>query len=246
MKEIEEEIKHLSQLKRDYREMFNELLNNTSDDTQTHHVSLYDGSPLTIKRDDIVGMTKEMEQLDKWLDPKELNRVVISVMGFGGLGKTTLVRKVYDRAKGLKSFDSCAWIEVSHNYDISATLRQLIQDLNDDQSKFPTELDTMHCDKLNDVLRGVLSRKRYLIVLDNVWDTRVFIELFDSLTDDIKGSRIIITTRNNNVASLAQEMYRMKLSPLDDDDAFELFVEGLSRTATRNAPLISRNSLGRL
>jgi disease resistance protein RPM1 len=73
MKEIEEEIKHLSQLKRDYREMFNELLNNTNEDTQTHHLSLHDGSPLTIKRDDIVGMKKEMELLDKWLDPKELN-----------------------------------------------------------------------------------------------------------------------------------------------------------------------------
>jgi disease resistance protein RPM1 len=94
----------------------------------------------------------------------------------------------------------------------------------------------MHCDRLNDVLRGVLLRKRYLIVLDNVWDTIVFNELFDSLMDDIKGSRIIITTRNNNVASLAKEMYRMKLSPLDDDDAFELFCRRTFQNSNMECP----------
>ncbi|KAL6629029.1 hypothetical protein ACP70R_028794 [Stipagrostis hirtigluma subsp. patula] len=235
MKEIEDEIKHLSQLKRDYREMFNELLNKTSDDTQTKLLS-YDSSPHTIKGDDIVGMKEDMELLDKWLDPKELNQIVISVWGFGGLGKTTLVRKVYNWEKGLKSFDCYAWIAVSHNYDIHVILRQLIQELNEDQGKIPADLGTMHCNKLNDALRGVLSNKRYLIVLDDVWDTRAFNELSDLLTDDHRGSRIIITTRNNNVASLAQEVYRMKLSPLKDDDAFELFCRRTFKNSNVECP----------
>ncbi|XP_052141943.1 disease resistance protein RPM1-like [Oryza glaberrima] len=222
LKDIEEEIKHLSQLKRDYREMFNELLDNTSDSAHIHLLSS-NGSPHAVKGDDIVGMKEDMELLGRWLDPKELDRTVISIWGFGGLGKTTLVRKVYDWEKGMKSFDCYSWIAVSHNYNINAILRQLIQELSEDQSKIPTDLDTMHHGKLNDELKEVLSNKKYLIVLDDVWDTRAFHELSDSLMDDKKGSRIIITTRNNDVASLAQEMYKMKLNPLGNDDAFELF-----------------------
>uniref|UniRef100_A0A0D9VD74 NB-ARC domain-containing protein n=1 Tax=Leersia perrieri TaxID=77586 RepID=A0A0D9VD74_9ORYZ len=222
LKDIEEEIKHLSQLKRDYREMFNELLDSTSDSAHIHLISS-NGSSHTIKEDDIVGMKRDMELLGKWLDPKELDLTVISGWGFGGLGKTTLVRKVYDWEKGLKSFDCYSWIAVSHNYYIDALLRQLIQELSEDQSKVPTDLDTMNRGKLNDELKKVLSKKKYLIVLDDVWDTTAFHELSDSLVDDNKGSRIIITTRNNDIASLAQEMYKMKLNPLGNDDAFELF-----------------------
>ncbi|EEC72657.1 hypothetical protein OsI_06188 [Oryza sativa Indica Group] len=92
LKDIEEEIKHLSQLKRDYREMFNELLDNTSDSAHIHLLSS-NGSPHAVKGDDIVGMKEDMELLGRWLDPKELDRTVISIWGFGGLGKTTLVRK---------------------------------------------------------------------------------------------------------------------------------------------------------
>ncbi|CAL4889506.1 unnamed protein product [Urochloa decumbens] len=235
MKDIEEEMKHLSQLKRDYREMFNELLDNTSYNTQIQPLKHYE-NPHAIKGDDIVGMKENLELLDKWLDPKELNRVIVSVWGFGGLGKTTLVRKVYDWEMGLKSFDCYAWIEVSHNYDIRVTLRQLIQELNEDQGKIPADLGTRHCDKLNDALRGVLSNKRYLIVLDDVWDTRAFNELSDSLMDDHKGSRIIITTRNNDVASLAQEMYKMKINPLSADDAFELFCRTTFQNSNMECP----------
>lgn len=235
MKDIEEEMKHLSQLKRDYREMFNELLDNTSYNTQIQSPK-YNENLHAIKVDDIVGMKKDMELLDKWLDPKELNRVVVSVWGFGGLGKTTLVRKVYDWEMGLKSFDSYAWIAVSHNFNIRVTLRQLIQELNEYQGKIPADLGTMHCDKLTDALRVVLSNKRYLIVLDDVWDTRAFNELSDSLVDDHKGSRIIITTRNNDVASLAQETYKMKLNPLGADDAFELFCRRTFQNSNMKCP----------
>ncbi|XP_006647006.2 disease resistance protein RPM1-like [Oryza brachyantha] len=222
LKDIEEEIKHLSQLKRDYREMFNELLDNASDNADMHLLSS-NRSLHSIKEYEIVGMKEDMELLDKWLDPKELGRIVISVWGFGGLGKTTLVRKVYDWEKGLKSFDCYSWITVSHNYNIDAISRKLIQELSEDQSKVPSDLDTMHRGQLNKALKEVLSYKKYLIVLDDVWDTGAFHELIDSLIDDYKGSRIIITTRNNDVASLAQEMYKMKLNPLGNDDAFELF-----------------------
>uniref|UniRef100_J3LAF0 NB-ARC domain-containing protein n=1 Tax=Oryza brachyantha TaxID=4533 RepID=J3LAF0_ORYBR len=187
------------------------------------HLLSYNGSTHAVKGDEIVGMKEDMELLGKWLYPKELDRIVISVWGFGGLGKTTLVRKVYDWEKGLKSFDCYSWITVSHNVNIDAILRQLIQEVSEDQSKVPADLDNMHHGKLNDELKEVLSNKKYLIVLDDVWDTRAFHELSDSLVDDYKRSRIIITTRNNDVASLAQEMYKMELNPLGNDDGFELF-----------------------
>lgn len=235
MKDIEEEIKHLSQLKRDYREMFNELLDNTSNNTKIQSLT-YNENPHAIKVDDIVGMKEYLELLQKWLDPKELKRIVISVWGFGGLGKTTLVRKVYDREMGLKSFHCYAWVKISHSYDIRVIFRQLIQELNKGYGETPADLGIMHCDKLGDALRGAVSNKRYFIVLDDVWDTRAFNELSDLLVGNHKGSRIIITTRNNDVASLAQEMYKMKLNPLGADDAFELFCRRTFQNSNMECP----------
>uniref|UniRef100_A0A0D9XHZ6 NB-ARC domain-containing protein n=1 Tax=Leersia perrieri TaxID=77586 RepID=A0A0D9XHZ6_9ORYZ len=220
LKEVDTEIKHLSELKIKYTEYFSELLRDTSDNTQAHLSR--DSSFHTVK-EGIVGMKDEIQSLNSWLGRDDCTRVVISVWGLFGLGKTTVVRKVYESNKELKNFDCYSWIEVPHKYNNDVMLRQLIKDLCQDQSQIPGNLDIMYGSQLADILCAVLSKKRYLIVLDNIWDAAAFHGLSSFFIDNDNASRIIITTRTSDVASLAQDAYKLKLKPLAHEDAMELF-----------------------
>uniref|UniRef100_A0A0E0M5Q6 NB-ARC domain-containing protein n=1 Tax=Oryza punctata TaxID=4537 RepID=A0A0E0M5Q6_ORYPU len=220
LKDVQNDIKQLSDTKTKFAEFFNELHSNTSANTQSH--LSHDRSLHTVK-EGIVGMTEEVELLNSWLAPNDLTRVVLSVWGLFGLGKTTLVRKVYESVKEQKIFDCYSWIEVPHEYNNDVMLRQLIRDLSQDQSQIPGNLDSMYGSQLVDILCVVLSGRRYLIVLDNVWDADAFHGISSFLIDNGNASRIIITTRTSDVASLAQDTYKLKLKPLGDEAAMELF-----------------------
>ncbi|XP_006664891.2 disease resistance protein RPM1-like [Oryza brachyantha] len=220
LKDVDSEIKQLSGMKTKYAEYFSELHSNTSANTQAH---LCRDSSLHMIKEGIVGMTEEIELLNSWLAPNDPTRAVLSVWGLFGLGKTTLVRKVYESMKEQKSFQCYSWIEVPHEYNNDVTLRQLIRDLAQEQSQVSANLDSMYGSQLVDILCDVLSDKRYLIVLDNVWDADAFRGISSFLIDNRNASRIIITTRTSDVASLAQDKYKLKLKPLGDDDAMALF-----------------------
>lgn len=233
LKEVDEEIKHLSQLKTNYAEYFSDLLSHASDNTQAHLSR--DGSFHPVIGG-IVGMEEEMDSLGSLLEHNDLTRAVISVWGLFGLGKTTLVRKVYESNKELKSFDCYSWIEVPHKYNIDVMLRQLIRDLSEDQSQIPGNLESMYGSQLSDILCAVLSNRRYLIVLDDVWDTAAFNGLSSFMIDNGKASRIIITTRTSDVASLAQESNKLKLKPLAHEHALKLFCRRAFQNSNMKCP----------
>uniref|UniRef100_A0A2N9G3Y2 NB-ARC domain-containing protein n=1 Tax=Fagus sylvatica TaxID=28930 RepID=A0A2N9G3Y2_FAGSY len=67
---------------------------------------------LYIEEADVVGIESPKAELIKRLVEGPSNRMVISVVGIGGLGKTTLVKKVYDNEQVAPHFDCCAWITV--------------------------------------------------------------------------------------------------------------------------------------
>ena len=57
-------------------------------------------------------------------------RTVISVVGMGGSGKTTLVANIYNNGDVRRHFDCYAWITVSQVYDIEDLLRSMIKEFD--------------------------------------------------------------------------------------------------------------------
>uniref|UniRef100_A0ACD5XVL6 Uncharacterized protein n=2 Tax=Avena sativa TaxID=4498 RepID=A0ACD5XVL6_AVESA len=148
---------------------------------------------------------------------------IVSVVGFGGLGKTTLVKQVYERIK--VQFDCSAFVSVSRNPDMKKVFKDMLYELN------KVQFENIHIaatgeKQLIDKLRGFLKEKRYLIVIDDIWDEKSWEIIKCALYDNGLGSRLITTTRISSVSeaccsSTDDRIYRM--NHLTDDDSKRLF-----------------------
>uniref|UniRef100_A0A2N9GU27 Uncharacterized protein n=1 Tax=Fagus sylvatica TaxID=28930 RepID=A0A2N9GU27_FAGSY len=176
---------------------------------------------------DVVGIETPRDELIAWLVKGSPHRTVVSVVGMGGLGKTTLTKKVYDHQTVKGHFDCHAWIPVSQSYNMKDLLRSMIKQFCKARMEAPVSgLDTMDEELLIKELRDYLRQKRYVVLFDDVWKIDFWDDIKNALLDNNKGGRIMITTRNKEVASFGKKsspVHVHELEPLPPNKAWELF-----------------------
>ncbi|XP_024198107.1 disease resistance protein RPM1 isoform X2 [Rosa chinensis] len=183
-------------------------------------------SSFFIMEDELVGIEGKKQILMGWLMDEEQHQTVISVVGMGGSGKTTLIAKTFSHERVKRHFECSAWITVSQTYAMVDLFRSLIIELYKSRKEdFPANLNAMSSRELIEILTDYLGSKKYLVVLDDVWEIRVWREIKVSLQDRQRGSRIVLTTRNEEVASnsFGVESYVHHIQPLQKNEAWELF-----------------------
>ncbi|KAF6990297.1 hypothetical protein CFC21_007504 [Triticum aestivum] len=122
---------------------------------------------------ELVGIAGERDQelmklLSEGDDESKKKLKIVTVVGFGGLGKTTLVKTVYDKIKG--EFDCRAFVSVGRNASAKMVLMDILLALDMYESHFTILGETQLIDKL----RERLQNKRYLIVIDDIWDEKLW------------------------------------------------------------------------
>ncbi|WVZ48961.1 hypothetical protein U9M48_000346 [Paspalum notatum var. saurae] len=181
----------------------------------------------------LVGIDKSSSELISMLQTEQRGDVpnakvkIVSVVGVGGLGKTTLTKAVYDKLKG--NFEHWAFVPVGRNPDLKKVFKDILIDLDKHRYlKYSTAI--LDERQLIDELRSFfLDNKRYFIVIDDIWEVQSWetIKLaFDGDDDNNQGARMIITTRKIDVATKASAVY--KLQPLPNDSSRELFCTRMS------------------
>eukprot|EP00257_Ricinus_communis_P006468 XP_002521805.2 uncharacterized protein LOC8281634 [Ricinus communis] len=171
-----------------------------------------------------VGIERPKMKLIEWLVEDKSEREVVSVVGMGGLGKTTLVTKVYYDKEVKKRFEFRAWITLSQSFTIEDLLKDIILQLSHVLPlSDPQGVDNMDNAKLRTVIEEFLQERRYLIVLDNVSDTRAWYDFELVLPNNSCGSRILLTTRNHDVAFASSADKAYNLSPLSQEESWTLF-----------------------
>ncbi|XP_059652688.1 putative disease resistance RPP13-like protein 1 [Cornus florida] len=175
-----------------------------------------------VNESQIYGRNKDKEDIMKLLtdDIATGNQIpVISIVGMGGLGKTTLAQHIYNDTEVHEKFHLKAWVCVSDSFDSYRITKKILDDVTE------TNNNIDNIDKLQINLKESLAGKKFLIVLDDVWndDYNVWDSLRKPFIGGAQGSRIIITTRSDNVASAMGAISSHHLEPLLVDDSWSLF-----------------------
>ncbi|XP_030553760.1 disease resistance protein RPM1-like [Rhodamnia argentea] len=189
----------------------------------------HQGNALLLDKTDLVGIERPKNELVRWLIEGALRREVISVVGMGGLGKTTLVKQVYDDPPVKKHFVVYAWITLS----LSSKIEELLKDMLDQimrviRKPVPPGAYPMNSHWLKTIIKDLLQRRRYLIVLDDAWHIDEWDAIKHALPNNGHGSRVIITTRNADLASTTCKEFSglvKTMKPLDPTHSWELFCQ---------------------
>ncbi|CAM0947011.1 unnamed protein product [Alopecurus aequalis] len=173
-----------------------------------------------------VGIEKRRDEIIEKLsldDDGSNQPKILSILGSGGSGKTTLAKAVYDELR--RKFNRGAFVSVSR----SPGLKQVFKDLLfkvDRERYMSLSGPALNEKQLIDQLQESLEAKRYLIVVDDIWDITAWKRIRYALMNSKCGSGIITTTRNANVSKKCCSykngiVYKIKL--LSDGDSQRLF-----------------------
>ncbi|XP_065621808.1 putative disease resistance protein RGA4 [Quercus suber] len=183
--------------------------------------------------EDVIGRDEDKKAIiDLLFNSKvEENVSVIAIVGIGGLGKTTLAQYVYNDEKVQKYFELKMWACVSDVFDLKIIIEKIIASTSG------------NLDQLQSQLREKIDKKKYLLVLDDIWneDPEEWLKLKSLLKGGSKGSKIIITTRKRLVAEITHPVSSYFLEGLSKEKSWDLFTQVAFRKGqeTNNPELVT-------
>ncbi|XP_039130253.1 probable disease resistance protein At1g58602 [Dioscorea cayenensis subsp. rotundata] len=213
-----------------------------------------------VEEADVLGFDEHFQALARMLmgDDGNKRRAVISITGMGGAGKTTLARKIFSDPGIKRHFTFQAWIWVSQENPARQLLEAIAKNAmsisnleledkylshaemkpyenittKDEQEDWLEHL--RHLMVKNEVCSH-LKKNKYLVILDDIWSKEAWDTIEGLLPDMMNGSRVLLTTRKQDVALHADRQsppYEVKF--LGEEDSWELFCKKAIPTKCSN------------
>ena len=185
---------------------------------------------------DVIGRKHDKEKIIELLmqqnpNDDDISLSVIPIVGIGGLGKTTLAKFVFNDSRIQECFPLKMWVCVSDDFDIKQLIIKIINSANDsisdDAPSHQPNWNTLDLEQLQNQLKNKLSGQKFLLVLDDVWneDRVKWVELRNLIQVSAAGSKIIVTTRSNSIASMMGTIPPHILGGLSEGDSLSLLVK---------------------
>ncbi|KAL2331597.1 hypothetical protein Fmac_019178 [Flemingia macrophylla] len=184
--------------------------------------------------DDLIGIQPRVQVLENILKLNLENDDfrVLGIWGMGGIGKTTLAAALYDRIS--YKFDACCFIEdaskIYRDGGATAIEKQILRQTIDEKN-----LERCSSIEIAGFVKNRLHNIKVLIILDNVDQIEQLQKLAIKPNLLFKGSRMIITTRDEHILKVYGVHKMHKVSLLDQDDARELFYRKAFKSEEQNS-----------
>ncbi|XVF65648.1 hypothetical protein PTKIN_Ptkin09bG0266100 [Pterospermum kingtungense] len=209
-----------------------ERLDKIADDRAKFHLSDHPVEPLLelkereqthsyVLEEEIIGRDDDKKNIiDLLFESKpEDNVSVVPVIGIGGLGKTTLAKMVFNNKKVGEHFQLKMWVCVSEKFELKVIVEKIIEAATGSKPENDLQMET-----LQNRLRDIISGKKYLLVLDDVWneDRGKWLNLKNLLLGGARGSWILVTTRSGLVAEITGTVLPYELHGLSKSQSWSL------------------------
>nr|XP_023880855.1 putative disease resistance protein RGA3 [Quercus suber] len=169
-----------------------------------------------IYRDELLGDLLSVGSLEE-----RNSYCVISLVGMGGIGKTTLAQLAYNHPDVQAHFQKRMWVCVSDPFDQCKVAKAIIKEVNPEHGPLDNiELQTLLCE-----IHGLIKDKKFFLVLDDVWieDSQKWEPFKFALKNGGHGSRILVTARKQKVAEMMESAPTINLEVLSNEDCWLIF-----------------------
>ncbi|EHA8592315.1 putative disease resistance protein RGA3 [Cocos nucifera] len=148
-------------------------------------------------------------------DPRE-SILAYAIVGIGGIGKTNLAQRIFNDVKMTANFPMKLWVCVSKDFEETSLLKEIISQASEDSGGASSKA------QLVPKVRKVTTNKKFLLVLDDSWESQVWNDLLriPLQSGATTGNRLPVTTRKENVALQMKAVERHKVQLLSAEDGW--------------------------
>ncbi|CDP05441.1 unnamed protein product [Coffea canephora] len=182
------------------------------------NLSGIDGNSI-IDSEIVIGFEDEARELQDKLTRGPQRRQVIYIVGMPGMGKTTLARRLYNDLSVVYHFHTRAWVSTSQVFQMRNLLCRILRCIMSRNDSIFGMSDEDMGQKLYKCLKG----HRYLIVIDDVWDIKVWNELKIYFPEDNNFSRILMTSRIKKAVRVRENGFIHCLRTRNEKESWDLF-----------------------
>ncbi|XP_031110810.1 disease resistance protein RPP13-like [Ipomoea triloba] len=184
------------------------------------HSQPHQGSSIMVGKNNEFQIVKAM-----LIQHSSRQREIVSIQGMGGIGKTTLARRLYEDPSVAYRFDIRAWVVASQYHNKLQMLTDLLKSLG------CVGNGTQEYQLAQQQVYQKLMQQRYFVVIDNIWSVEAWDSVKACFSDNGNGSRVLLTTRSADVATIigSNNDFSHQMQLLEEDESWNLFREKTSK-----------------
>ncbi|PIM97978.1 hypothetical protein CDL12_29544 [Handroanthus impetiginosus] len=185
--------------------------------------------------EETVGLNSAFQEVQGWIDDREVK--VIGIYGMGGVGKTTLLKKINNEfAKTNHGFDLVIWVVVSKQSSVDKVQDMICEKLKLLESTWRNKSEDEKAVQIFKILRV----KKFVLMLDDVWERVDLLKVGVPTSDDRNMSKVVLTTRYEDICGYMEADKTIKIECLGREEASTLFRKKVGMSTLNAHPSIPK------